>query len=176
MTPMLVMVVNFGLPATTVGPKKSRNCRPTCISSMSSIRKAHQSRRSTVSFLAIRLSFFADDRLVLKGDREFDYAWYNKGGKTIEQQYMTFQNGWHPDGPCQGGTREVNGKEYEPIQAQTQQERVMIYFCPIVWKMKESLASSAKNVKKKDLLDDYRTPSSVLLHEMTHQLFRSRKS
>lgn len=87
---------------------------------------------------------------------------------------------WPKDGPCAKGM--VNGKEVTPFASTSFLPLGMITFCPFCWdQVGKSLKKDIRELKKANIatdgsqyLDNYRTPGMILMHEMTHQIFKTR--
>ena len=105
----------------------------------------------------------------------------NEDGKEIMARfsiqsswYYVASKGWHKDGPCSG----VHFKNIGP-EAETMAEKRITYFCPEAWnkvtenKWKADLTQLTEVIPTDGTahIDNYQSPGTTLLHEMTHQLF-----
>lgn len=86
---------------------------------------------------------------------------------------------WPKDGPCAKGT--LNGEDVIPFASTSFFQLKMITFCPFCWdQVGQKLKKDIPELKKADLatdgseyLDNYKSPGMILMHEMTHQIFKT---
>lgn len=106
-----------------------------------------------------------------QNDPQIQRDWYFTAGKP-----------WPKDGPCaeqQNQNGQKVGAQAETIYHPTN----IIFFCDRVWDQVQSgrLKKDVREFKKSKIstdgdayLDSYMSPGSILLHEMTHQVWKSR--